>query len=188
MENELVYGDQPNTYFRNFIDTHKPGSLLLPAEGEGRNALYAAGKGWKVDAFDFSDTARDKALQMAERKGLNIHYEIRDLEEFQADKKYDAVALIFVHLPPAARKKFHQQVYQSLKPGGYLVLEAFAKEQIQNQSGGPSDISLLYDAPSICGDFPFLHILSCGQKTLQLNEGLFHTGKADVLQLTGQKL
>jgi hypothetical protein len=37
-ENETVYGNQPNTFFKQFIDTHQPGTLLLPAEGEGRNA------------------------------------------------------------------------------------------------------------------------------------------------------
>jgi SAM-dependent methyltransferase len=183
-----LYGDQPNLYFRRFIDSHKPGSLLLPAEGEGRNAVYAASKGWEVDAFDFSEAARNKALKMAEKKRVKINYEIRDLETYQADRKYDAIALVYVHLPPVLRKKFHQQIYQSLKPGGFLVLEAFAKEQIHNQSGGPGDITLLYDAPSICGDFPFLHVLSCGQKTVDLDEGPFHKGKAELLQLTGQKL
>lgn len=43
--NETVYGDKPNKFFKQFIDTHKPGKILLPAEGEGRNALYAASKG-----------------------------------------------------------------------------------------------------------------------------------------------
>lgn len=52
-----VYGDEPNDFFKSFIDTCRPGSVLLPAEGEGRNAIYAAKKGWQVDAFDFSPIA-----------------------------------------------------------------------------------------------------------------------------------
>ena len=51
-EKEWVYGQNPNLYFKKFIDSTKPGTLLLPADGEGRNSVYAATKGWEVDAFD----------------------------------------------------------------------------------------------------------------------------------------
>lgn len=187
-ENDTVYGREPNIFFKNFINALKPGRILLPAEGEGRNAIYAASKGWQVDTFDFSETAKEKALERAALKKVSIHYETMNIEDFQPVKQYDVVALIYVHLPEAIRKVFHQKVYQSLVPGGYLVLEAFSKEQIKNTSGGPKDLSLLYDAPTICNDFQFLHMLSCGQKEIILDEGSFHRGKADVLQMIGQKL
>lgn len=183
-----VYGEAPNAFFKKFIDSHKPGSLLLPAEGEGRNAIYAASKGWEVDAFDFSEVAKEKALRNAAKKGVHINYRLQDLDTFRAIKKYDAVGLIYVHLPEEQRKTFHSEVYESIESGGYLVLEAFAKQQIHYQSGGPKDPSMLYDAPSICNDFYFLHVLSCGQKEITLEEGDFHKGKAFVLQLIGQKL
>jgi hypothetical protein len=186
--NDTVYGSEPNSFFKTFIDTHQPGTILLPAEGEGRNALYAASKGWQVDAFDFSTVAREKALKQAAEKGLKINYYTSRIEDYKAEKKYDAVGLIYVHVPPAVRQAFHEQVFQSLHSGGYLVLEAFAKEQAHLQSGGPKDPALLYDAPSLCSDFPFLHLLSCGQKSINLNEGPFHKGEAAVLQIVGQKL
>lgn len=54
-----VYGTQPNRYFQ--LDAFKePGRLLLLAEGEGRNAVYAAEKGWQVTAVDFSAKARER--------------------------------------------------------------------------------------------------------------------------------
>jgi hypothetical protein len=187
-ENETVYGTKPNEFFKRFIDTHKPGTLLLPAEGEGRNAVYAAKKGWTVDAFDFSAVAREKALHWADSQNVRINYWEEDLTVFKATKTYDAVGLIYVHLPEGIRQAFHEQAYRSLEAGGYLVLEAFAKEQIHFTSGGPKDSSLLYSAPMICGDFPFLHLISCGQKELELNEGNFHKGKAAVLRMIGQKL
>jgi hypothetical protein len=187
-ENETVYGKAPNEYFRQFIDSHKPGATLLPAEGEGRNAVYAVSKGWQVDAFDFSETAMEKALQMAKENGVMVNYWIQDLANYKAERKYDAIGLIYVHLPESIRKPFHEQAYKSLESGSFLVLEAFAKEQAQLESGGPRDKALLYDAPIICDDFPFLHLLSCGQKEVILNEGNFHRGKASVLRMIGQKL
>lgn len=183
-----VYGNEPNGFFRSFIDNHKPGTLLLPAEGEGRNAIYAASKGWEVDAFDFSNVAQKKALQRAEEKKVKINYRLLDIENYTARKQYNAVGLIYVHLEPALRKKFHIEISKSLVGTGYLIFEAFAKEQINNTSGGPKVETLLYDAPTICRDFQHLHILSCGQKELDLKEGDFHNGKADVLQLIGQKI
>jgi hypothetical protein len=98
------------------------------------------------------------------------------------------VASIYVHLPPVLRKQYHQELIKSIRPDGYLLLEAFAKEQIENNSGGPTDPELLYDAPTLCNDFAFLHVLSCHQKELQLNEGSFHSGSAAVLRLTAQKI
>lgn len=187
-ENETVYGRLPNQFFKNFIDTHKPGTILLPAEGEGRNAVYAAGKGWQVDAFDFSVEAQKKAIALSKQWNVYVNYRIEEIENFIAGKKYDAVGLIYVHLPENIRKSFHKQIHNSILPGGYLILEAFAKEQINFDSGGPKDVSLLYDAPAICQDFPFLHVLFCGQKEIELNEGIFHKGNAAVLQLVGQKL
>jgi hypothetical protein len=187
-ENETVYGTRPNGFFQKFIDEHKPGTLLLPAEGEGRNAVYAAAKGWQVDAFDFSQVAREKALDFARGERVQIEYTLKNISDYKAVKQYDAVALIYVHLPEDLRKIFHEQVYQSIKPGGFLVLEAFAKEQAQLESGGPRDAALLYDAPSLCNDFQFLHLLSCEQKEVILDEGDYHKGKAAVLRLLGQRL
>jgi len=186
--NETVYGWEPNRFFKHFIDTHKPGSILLPAEGEGRNAIYAASKGWQVDAFDYSEVARAKALKRAIEKGEKINYDIKSIQDFKAGKLYDAVGLIYVHMPAEIRRPFHLQVTKSLQSGGYLILEAFAKEQLQFSSGGPRDAAMLYDAPSICNDFELLHMLSCGQKEIIQKEGEFHKGKAAVLQMIGQKL
>jgi SAM-dependent methyltransferase len=187
-KNDTVYGYEPNQFFKSFIDSHKPGSILLPAEGEGRNAIYAASKGWEVTAFDFSEVAKEKALRLAQSKKVHINYDVLNIQNFKAGKLYDAVGLIYVHLPDALRKQFHQAIYQSLKPAGYLVLEAFSKAQIEYDSGGPKDVALLYDAPALCNDFQFLHLLCCQQKEIVLNEGAFHKGKAAVLQIIGQKL
>ena len=98
-EKEWVYGQNPNLYFKKFIDSNKPGTLLLPADGEGRNSVYAATKGWQVDAFDFSEVARKRALDFADSKKEKIKFELKDIQNFKAGKKYDAVALIYVHLP-----------------------------------------------------------------------------------------
>ena len=40
-----VYGKEPNVYLKRKLAELKAGSILFPAEGEGRNAVFAAGEG-----------------------------------------------------------------------------------------------------------------------------------------------
>ena len=60
-----VYGKEANVFFAARLNGEKPGSLLLPGEGEGRNAVHAARMGWQVDAFDQSRVGQEKALALA---------------------------------------------------------------------------------------------------------------------------
>ncbi len=183
-----VYGPLPNNFFKEQIDRLAAGKLLLPAEGEGRNAIYAAKQGWEVDAFDYSEAAKARALDFAAKEGLAIHYQTKVIGEGALPlEKYDAIALIYVHLPMPLRKQFHQQCMEALKPGGVLIMEAFCKEQINNQSGGPKDINMLYDLSEIFDDFQSMKILRGSKEDIFLEEGNFHIGLADVIRLVLQK-
>ncbi|HBQ61731.1 MAG TPA: SAM-dependent methyltransferase, partial [Balneolaceae bacterium] len=55
---------------------------VLPADGEGRNAVHAAQKGWDVTAVDYSDSGKEKALKLASEKGVEINYDLSDLAEY----------------------------------------------------------------------------------------------------------
>ena len=67
-EKQYAYGENPNVYFKEQLDKLKPGKILLPAEGEGRNAVYAAKQGWEVMAFDLSSEGKNKAEKLAAKK------------------------------------------------------------------------------------------------------------------------
>jgi hypothetical protein len=49
---EYIYGTTPNMFLRTQLAALPTGRLLLPAEGEGRNAVHAAREGWQVDTVD----------------------------------------------------------------------------------------------------------------------------------------
>ncbi len=184
---ESFYGDAPNHFFKQFIDRLPTGRLLLPGEGEGRNAVYAAKNGWGVEAFDFSATARAHAAEAAEIAGVLLHYELKDIADYKATKLYDLIALVYIHLPEPLRVAFHGELVKSLKPGGYIIMEAFSKEQVNNVSGGPEDVSLLYNAQEISRDFSALRILQCEEKEIVLQEGEEHYGHANVVHFIGQQ-
>lgn len=185
---EYIYGTEPNEFFKQQIDLLDAGKLLLPGEGEGRNAVYAASKGWIVDAVDFSNKAKEKALKLAKAKSVKINYFLSDLTEFRyPENYYDAVGLFFVHLPIDIRKIVHEHIIRSLKIGGIVILEAFNKLQINNNSGGPKDINLLYDEKDILESFRNLEIVIIENASTELNEGNYHKGKADVIRFIGKK-
>ena len=186
--NETVYGHQPNAFFKEQILKLKPGKLLLPAEGEGRNAVFAASIGWQVTAFDFSAEAMNKAIHAATLNHLTIDYTIQDIGEIRLpEQTYDAIGIIYVHQQPALRKAFHQQCVKALKPGGVLIFEAFSKQQIKNTSGGPKDISMLHSIETLLDDFEGLHISYSKTEDLLLDEGQFHAGHANVVRVLATK-
>ncbi|MBN1634400.1 MAG: class I SAM-dependent methyltransferase [Ignavibacteria bacterium] len=185
---EYIYGKNPNEYFKYILDTLEPGKLLLPSEGEGRNAVYAAKKGWSVTAVDFSIKAKEKALKLAEENNVKINYVISHVEKFIfPEKKYDAVALIYAHYPPDLRTLIHSSVVKSLKPGGTLILEAFNKKQINNNTGGPKDLSLLYNTKILNNDFHYMITKELNELEIELGEGKHHEGKADIIRLFSVK-
>jgi SAM-dependent methyltransferase len=185
---DYVYGKEPNLYFQSFIDSRPPGRILLPGEGEGRNAVYAARSGWTVDACDQSTVARDKALRLASEAGVVIHYSIADLLQWNIpEHTYDAIGLIFIHKSSADRALFYPGLIRGLKPGGFLVLESFSKKQLRNASGGPQDPEMLFSREELERDFRGLEILELYELEQELSEGLLHTGRADSIRMTARK-
>lgn len=184
-EEGFAYGEEPNRFLREQIDLLEPGSLLLPAEGEGRNAVWAATRGWEVHAFDTSTVGRDKALAMARRRGVEITYELRSVMEDLADLegRMDAVGLVFMHLPEEFRRTAHHGVIRCLRPGGTLIMEAFSKEQLERGTGGPRDLELLYETADLEEDFAQLEIRSIERCDVELDEGRYHLGVASVVRL-----
>lgn len=181
-----AYGELPNMFFKQEILKLKPGKLLLPAEGEGRNAVFAATLGWQVSAFDISTAGQKKAFALADKFGVKIDYRIATFEQFEKfAKAYDCVALIFAHSIP--RKLNHRLAQEWLKPGGKIILQGFEKAQLLKNSGGPSNIDLLFSREELEADFAKLNLLNIEIGETELNEGEFHMGMADVINLTGLK-
>jgi 2-polyprenyl-3-methyl-5-hydroxy-6-metoxy-1,4-benzoquinol methylase len=186
---EYVYGIEPNVYFKHFIETTNPGKLLLPGEGEGRNAVFAARNGWEVDAIDQSYKGKEKALKLAMKHNANINYftgNIHDINLFSYSE-YDAVGLFFLHLLPEERKAFHKKISSLLKPGGFVILLGFSKHQLKFKTGGPQNIHMLFSLEELLKDFSELKIIEESEEEIELDEGIFHKGRAHVVKLILQR-
>ncbi|MFZ1517635.1 MAG: class I SAM-dependent methyltransferase [Ignavibacteriaceae bacterium] len=188
-EQDFAYGIKPNIFFEEHIKNLEPGKVLFLGEGEGRNAIYAAQLKWQVDAVDFSSSAKVKALRLAKLNNVKVNYEVCDLNEYDFKKNYyDLVVMIFLHLPTDIREKIFNSSFNSLQPSGKIIIEAFSKDQINNSSGGPKSVDLLYSE----NDFSTITNKSVinlfESRSINLEEGEHHRGKADVIRFLGTKI
>lgn len=185
---EYAYGTEPNLFFRENIEKIPPGKILFPAEGEGRNAVFAAKLGWDVTAFDVSIEGKKKAELLAGSNSVKIDYLIGnyDIVSFPINH-FDCIVLIFAHMNPSKRKEYHQKLISFLRPGGIIILEGFSKKQINNNSGGPRDINMLFSEDEIQSDFLLLSELIITETDYNLDEGPFHQGIASVIRVKGIK-
>jgi 2-polyprenyl-3-methyl-5-hydroxy-6-metoxy-1,4-benzoquinol methylase len=185
---EYIYGIHPNEFFAEQLTKLKPGKILLPCEGEGRNAVFAAAMGWKVDAFDISEIGKIKAETLANENSVIIQYQIAKANTYLADpEKYDVIAYVYAHFPSDIRKDVFDHLNRYLKPGGTILIEAFNTSQINNQSGGPKDIDLLYSHEILEKDFKGFEISLLEEKEISLEEGSHHRGLANIIRLIAKK-
>ncbi|MFL0163005.1 class I SAM-dependent methyltransferase [Aquirufa salirivi] len=185
---EYQYGTEPNDFFKKTLSKLAVGRLLVPAAGEGRDAIFAAQAAWEVYAFDSSDTAQGKANKLAGERSVNLHYECIEAGSVRFPfESFDAIALIFFHQMPEERRKFHQQCIKWLKPGGKIILEGFHKDQLGRDSGGPKELDMLFNKDELTQDFKGLQIDYVKEKEYVLNEGPLHQGKAFLIDLVATK-
>ncbi|MEL7248221.1 MAG: methyltransferase domain-containing protein [Bacteroidota bacterium] len=188
-----AYGTAPNQFFKEQLSLLPPGRILLPADGEGRNAVYAATQGWEVYAFDQSEAGQQKALELAAKRGVEINFAVYNSPELPYPLEYfDAIALIYAHFMPAQRTAFHKQFMKLLRPGGTLILEAFNKGHLPYKKanpsvGGPGDEQVLMSLAELTDDFSGLNATLAKDEIVELAEGDYHRGTGSVVRLTGWK-
>jgi len=184
---ELAYGTEPNSFLVQNANLLTSPVLSL-AEGEGRNAVFLASLGLDVLGVDASDVGLAKAQRLAASRGLTIRTEVADLASYEPpENHYGSVISISAHLPSKVRSTFYPHVERSLKPGGIILLEAYAKAQISRNTGGPKDLDLLVDLADLQQQFPNCERLLAQEIEREVIEGKFHTGLACVVQFIARK-
>lgn len=188
-----AYGEAPNEYLKRRLQELKPGNILFPAEGEGRNAAFAAGLGWNASAFDISEEGRKKAQRLAADKGVTIDYQVGELQMLgYVPEQFDAIALIYAHFPAEIKSAMHRALVKLLKPGGYVIVEAFSKSHLpyamkNEKVGGPKELGELFSTGEIAADFSGFEVLELAEQEVELSEGLFHNGTGSVVRFFGRK-
>lgn len=186
-EERYFYGTEPNYFVARVLSETPPGRALFLAEGEGRNAVYAAGQGFDVVAVDDSFVGQRKALDLAEARGVTLDYRLADvIGGSWSAEEWDCIVLGFAHMPPEAMPEVWAACAAALRPGGVVILNSFAKSQMGRKTGGPPRLEWLHDVDVLRGQFPGLAVEAV-ETEVELFEGVGHRGLAMVIELVGRK-
>ena len=179
-----AYGKEPNSWLAKTI---KPGNgkALVPADGEGRNAVWIASQGYETTVFDLSDVGKEKCSQLAKEKGVHVYYEVDDLAVRNfTPETYDLIACSWFHVPWSMFCEHYPRMLSSLKPGGEFICEGYHTSQMEMTSGGPKSLDLLWDLDEVMeviGEgFSINH---AKVETVDLDESDLHRGPAHVVRL-----
>jgi len=130
-----------------------PGQALDLGTGDGRNAVWLAGHGWRVTAVDFSRVALDRARGHAAAAGVGVDWHLADLLEWTPPAKaFDLVALCFIHLPYEDRRSVYARAAAAVAIGGTLLIIGHDRSNISDGVGGPSDPDVLFTPDEIVSE------------------------------------
>jgi len=135
-----VYGKEPAPFVRENVDRLPLGRALDIAMGEGRNAVFLAKKGFRVDAVDLSDAGIRKAKRLARENHVTITTINADLNTYAIrPESYEVILNIDFLLRPLI-----VQIKRGLKHGGIVLFENSTEDQLKNPGGGqtPKDYLL----------------------------------------------
>lgn len=182
----FLYGTKANNFIKeNAPLIEKKTTILCLGEGEGRNALYLAKKGFHVEALDASDVGLKKLQEEAlkEKTAITIRHTL--IENWQPLKEYGAIISSFLHLPKEEQNEMFVKSISALKSGGFFIAEFFSVDQLNYQSGGPKDEELLYKLSDLYNFFEHLpcKIIKLSQEVTSLSEGKGHKGDASVIRI-----
>jgi 2-polyprenyl-3-methyl-5-hydroxy-6-metoxy-1,4-benzoquinol methylase len=187
---EYLFGERPNAYLASKAGLLVKGSRALSiADGEGRNSVWLAEQGLRVDAFDFSPTAVAKAEHLALSRGVRVGFNVSETFAWNwAHSTYDLVAAIFIqYASPAMREKLFPLIKQTLKPGGLLILQGYRTEQLQHGTGGPPEFDHLYTEAMIRDALSDMEILELRCYDEHVDEGKGHAGMSALMGVLARK-
>jgi len=187
---EYVFGELPNAYLASKAELLTRGAHALSvADGEGRNSVWLAERGLRVDAFDFSPTAVAKAQSLADVRGVHVNFNVSDTFAWHwTASTYDIVAAIFIQFAtPAERERLFPLMKQTLKPGGLLILQGYRPEQLQYGTGGPPEADHLYTEAMIRDLLRDMDILELRSYDEHVAEGKGHAGMSALMGVIARK-
>lgn len=193
-EEGYAYGHEPNLFFKQSISLFPNGGrILFVAEGEGRNAVYAASLGFQAVAFDISEAGKIKAENWMRQNNTRIEYHISDLNDFDFGRaQWDGIVFVYSHFPKGLQSVAIDKSIMGLKTGGVFLMECFSENHLEyrplSNVGGPADKALLYDPEWVKDKFQNFEVKHFAEEIIELNEGKYHQGRGAVVRAIFRKV
>jgi len=188
---DYIFGRAPNEYLQTQAKRYlkKGDTVLCVADGEGRNSVWLAKQGMRVDAFDLSEVALSKAVALATEEAVQVQFSLASSDTWEWEpNQYDAVVGIFIQFAdPAMRVRLFAQMISTLRPGGLLIIQGYTPKQLDFKTGGPSILEHLYTEDMIRDLIGDLEVIDLCVYEKSLSEGPKHTGMSALLGLVARK-
>jgi SAM-dependent methyltransferase len=144
-EGGLLFGSEPNRFLVAEVDGLSPGRALDVACGSGRNAVWLAGRGWKVTGVDFSEVALEQAKALAAERGVDVDWVQADLLGWRPfDEAFDLIVVLYLQLPADQLDQAVRRSAAGLAPGGTLLVVGHHSDNLEHGTGGPKDPRVLF--------------------------------------------
>jgi len=183
---EYVYGKDPNDFLKENYSSIPKENVLFLGDGEGRNSVFLASKGYDVTAVDISPVGLGKAKRLAKDANVYVECLCADLQTFDLGEKYwDGIVSIFCHLPVELRRDLHKRIESALKPNGVFLLEAYTPKQLEFKTGGPPIAEMMMSEEILIEELPELKFSHLIELEREVKEGIGHHGMASVVQAIG---
>ncbi|HEU5301116.1 MAG TPA: class I SAM-dependent methyltransferase [Acidimicrobiia bacterium] len=147
---DLVWSATPNQFLAAEAADLAAGRALDVACGEGRNALWLAGRGWQVTAVDFSEAGIATGRRRAAEAGVDVDWVVADVVEWEPEPAaFDLAVIAYLQLPAASLRRVISHAVGALGPGGTLVAVGHDRTNLVDGHGGPQDPDVLWTVDEI---------------------------------------
>lgn len=126
---ERIWSGRPNVALVREVTGLAPGTALDLGCGEGGDAIWLAGQGWRVVGTDVSRRALERAAGHAERAGVadRVEWRRHDLAVDFPAGRFDLVSAHFLHSPvEMPREEILRSAAAAVAPGGVLLVVGHA--------------------------------------------------------------
>lgn len=181
---EYLFGKEPaQALLRNEEHLVSGGTTLVIADGEGRNSVYLAKKGFKVTATDNSIVANQKAKSLAVIENVQVDYRLEDFFDINwSEKNYDnVIGICFQFVPHHLIDNVLMDLRSATKKGGTLLIHGYTPTQLKYGTGGPKDKSLMYTKNTFTNLFHESEIFKLEEYEAIINEGIGHSGRSAMI-------
>lgn len=160
-EKQRIWSGRPNPQLVAEAEDLAPGTALDVGCGEGADALWLAGRGWRVTGVDISEVALARAAEHERELAAGhthssdggmppVHWEHHDLTAWEPPaESYDLVTAQYMHLPTEQREPLFRNLARAVAPGGTLLVVGHDPSDLQSAAPRPDLPDLYFTAEDI---------------------------------------
>lgn len=160
----MLWSAGPNIWVEKRLADTEAGRGLDLASGEGRNAIWLAGRGWEMTAVDFSAVAIERGRSLSD-----------DVEFIEADiltwepsdgtaesRGYDLVLIAYLQLEAEPLSDVVRRATTWVASGGELFMVGHDISNLDEGVGGPQVAEILWDLDLMLEWLGDLHVVEAG--------------------------